>query len=233
MAPSNPPDIIRKFAPILHLHPKEGEYCCFPSSAEEIYSRFGHDWESFEKLLEPNELELPTPCYYELWQDEKMTQLRYWFWYNYNRFPRAPMGRGEHLGDWEHVEVRIYDDDYVIWLLSNHLTARLAGRPWGLSLPGFESVKPMLDNDQIHVWVALGSHACYPHPDSPPYCVGGILCDKIENGGAIWETSKLLVDLRDTNFYAFQGRWGDSRAPRSPTNEYNNRWRNAPNETPA
>ncbi|MFW9976812.1 MAG: hypothetical protein ACFFEJ_01825 [Candidatus Thorarchaeota archaeon] len=232
MTSDNIPNIVRDYAPILHFHPEEGEYCCFPSDAEEIYSKYFNSWDSFEKQLTPRNLDTSTPCYYEMWTSERMTQLRYWFWYNYNRFPRAPLGLGEHLGDWEHVEVRIYTENKVIWLFSNHLVSRLLSIPEGLTLPKFKAVTPMLDKMHVHAWVALGSHALYPSHDSKPYCIGGVLCDKISADGEVWKTIDNLVDLSATNFYEFQGRWGDSGAPRSPTNEYNNRWRNASNTGP-
>jgi hypothetical protein len=232
MAIGNIPEVVKAFAPALHFHPEEGNYCCYPSDAEKTYSTYKDNWNSFEKQLEPKTLDLRTPCYYELWTSEEMTQLRYWFWFNYNRFPRAPLKLGEHLGDWEHVEVRIYSEDRVIWLLSNHLQSRLASIPKGQTLPSFNPTTPTLDRMHIHAWVALGSHALYPSYDSRPYCVAKILCDKIADKGETWETKSNLIELTETNFHKFEGRWGDENAPRSPTNEYNNRWRNAPEEDP-
>lgn len=232
MAPDKVPEIVRDFAPILRFHPEEGEYCCFPSDAEEIYSRHKDDWDSFEKQLTPSILDERTPCYYEIWTEDTMTQIRYWVWFNYNRFPRAPLKLGEHLGDWEHIEVRIYSAKEVIWLLSNHLQSRLVSIPNGLTLPKFKAADPIIDDMHIHAWVALGSHALYPSYDSRPYCIAGILCDKISEKGEIWRTTQGLIDLTKTNFYKFQGRWGDKYAPRSPTNDYNNRWRNASDTSP-
>jgi hypothetical protein len=226
------PQLVKDYAPILHLHPDEGVYCCFPSDAEVVYDHYSNRWEEFQKTLTPSTFQDGTPCYFERWQDKHMTQLRYWFWYNFNRFPRAPLGMGEHLGDWEHVEVRVYSEDEVIWLLSNHLQSRLASLPAALTLPGYKTSEPVLEHRHIHAWAALGSHSVYPSPDSKPYCIGGVLCDKIADGGWAWLTEKNLVDLKSTNFFEFQGRWGDSRAPRSPTNDYNNRWRNAPDLKP-
>ncbi|MBD3407770.1 MAG: hypothetical protein GF411_16750, partial [Candidatus Lokiarchaeota archaeon] len=131
--------LVREYAPILLFHPREGEYCCYPSDAEETYQTFSDDWDQFEKDLSPKKLNPKTPCYFELWKNSTLTQIRYWFWYRYNRFPRAPLGLGEHLGDWEHVEVRIYSEqDVVIWLMSNHLSARLTSIPEQYTLAEFE-----------------------------------------------------------------------------------------------
>ncbi len=91
---------------------------------------------------------------------------------------------------------------------------------------------PILDGTHLHVWVALGSHAHYPAPDSKPRCYARIFCDKIKDGGPIWNTQSALKSMDDVNFRNFTGRWGDEKAPRGPANEYNNRWRNAPDSKP-
>ena len=231
----NIPNLVSELAPVLHFHPREGTYCCFPCDAEETYSEFGNDWSRFIKDLTPKQLETDTPCYYEVWCEEDLIQIRYWFWYHYNRFPRAPFGKGEHLGDWEHVEVRCYlgsEEDYILWLLSNHLGFRLASLNKSYTLPSFEAEPALLTGYHINAWVALGSHAHYPGPNSKPYCSGRILCDKISESGDEWQTWTNLRILRETNFTGYTGRWGDDRAPRSPFNEYNNRWRNAPKLVP-
>ncbi|TFG13568.1 hypothetical protein EU537_05790 [Candidatus Thorarchaeota archaeon] len=226
--------VVEEHAPILHFHPREGEFCCYPSDAEEVYSKFHQRWDEFNRDVSPSQLNQATPCYYELWQDESMTQIRYWIWYNYNRFPGAPFGLGDHIGDWEHVEVRIYHKQHrgTLWLLSNHLDYRLAAIPEGFTLPQRKSRTPILDKNHIHVWSALGSHAHYTSPDSEPRCYARILCDKVKDGGEIWNTWHTLKPLGKTNFHTFTGRWGNSGSPRSPSNPYNNRWRNAPNLVP-
>ena len=81
------PDIhslAKRYAPILNFHPEEGEFCCFPSDAEETYELFHTNWELFVEDRNPKELLPSTPCYYEFWEDEEFTQIRYWFWYRYN-----------------------------------------------------------------------------------------------------------------------------------------------------
>jgi hypothetical protein len=223
-------ELVKAYAPILHFHPKESSHCCFPSNAEKIYELFHDNWDRFEITKTPKILDDLAPCYYEIWTNRIMTQIRYWFWYNYNDFPGTHFGLGNHLGDWEHVEVRLYSGKGVqdaIWLLSNHLSARVASLT--KIVPGFHTEPPILRGTHIHVWVALGSHANYPSAQSIPRCYARIFCDKIEDNGEIWITEKVLKKLDETNFRKFTGRWGDAKAPRSPVNEYNNRWRNAPN----
>ncbi len=228
-------DLAERYAPILHFHPDEGRWCCFPSDAEHIYSKFHNDWSSFTRDLSPKTLNSSAPCYYEVFEHDGWTQIRYWFWYNYNRFPGGHFGFGDHLGDWEHVEVRLYPElngGVTLWLLSNHLTARLGSRPGGYVLPGLAPEPLAIEADQVHVWVALGSHANYPSPLSRPKCFLKFWCDRISDGGPVWHTETNLVSLRETNFYHFKGRWGDEKAPRSPTNGYNNPWRNSTHSQP-
>ncbi len=217
---------------MLHFHPDEGAFCCYPSDAEAVYAQYAADWSQFGEELEPKELDPGAPCYYEYWADEDVVQLRYWFWYKYNRFPGSRFGIGNHIGDWEHVEVRVYPDLGVVWLVSNHLSARVTARPPHLRLGAFETEPLTADGDHVHVWVALGSHANYPSPDSRPYCFARVFCDRIADGGAVWDTSENLRPLAETNFASFTGRWGNDKSPRSPTNPYNNRWRNAPRLRP-
>lgn len=232
----NPPEIhciAKRYAPIVHFHPKEGEFCCYPSDAEEVYAKFHENWSLFVEDRSPKELHKSTPCYYEFWEDKKLLQIRYWFWYRYNDFPGSPLGLGKHVGDWENVEVRFYDSikpEDAIWVLSNHREARLAAI--SKTLPGFVREDAILDTEQINVWSALGTHANYPSPMSKPRCYARIFCDKLSDGGLVWNTQENLKLLNETNFSTFEERWGDKKAPRGLANEYNNRWRNAPNHDP-
>ncbi len=219
-------------APILHFHPDEGQHCCFPSDAEVVFANYGSDWTRFRKELSPTILEKDAPCYFEFWHEPNMLQFKFWFWYNYNSFPEAPLGLGQHIGDWEHVEIRLYqlDDNQpaTIWLLSNHHEARLCSQPNNLTVGRLTPEAPTLSEMQIHVWVALGSHANYPSADSKPKCYLRLWCDKIADGGPLWDTKDSLKSLDDTNFALYEGRWGNKKAPRSPRSIYNSRTRNAP-----
>ncbi len=225
--------LAERFSPILHFHPEEGEFCCFPSDAEETYAKFHLNWDAFVEERTPKKLIASTPSYYEFWDDGDFFQIRYWFWYRHNDFPGALFNVGNHQGDWENVEVRLYgstDLSQAIWLLSNHKEARLASMT--KTLTGFTRESAILDESHINVWVALGSHANYPTPYSKPRCYARIFCDKISEGGSVWETKMNLKHLETTNFASFKDRWGDQKAPRGPANEYNNRWRNAPHLRP-
>jgi hypothetical protein len=77
---SNTHMIAWRFAPIVHFHPEEGAFCCYPSDAEEVYEIFHEDWNLFVEDKSPKELIPSAPCYYEFWKDEKLTQIRYWFY---------------------------------------------------------------------------------------------------------------------------------------------------------
>lgn len=151
----------------------------------------------------------------------------------YNDFPGASLSLGKHVGIWENVEVRLYAStrpEDAIWVLSNHYEARLASL--SKTLEGFVRENPILDQNRINVWSALGTHANYPTPLSKPRCYFRFFCDKIADGGTVWNTQENLKHLEKTNFSKYEGRWGDKKAPRGPANEYNNRWRNAPNLKP-
>ncbi|NHJ13646.1 MAG: hypothetical protein EAX95_08215 [Candidatus Thorarchaeota archaeon] len=232
----DPEHFVSLFAPILHFHPREGEYCCFPSDAEMVFARFGDDWSQFKKDLQPKELQQNVPCYYEVWQHQRMTQMKFWFWYNYNKFPKAPFGLGQHIGDWEHIEVRYYplgsETPGTIWLLSNHLEAVLGSHPGHFTLPGFMPRPIILSDLHIHVWVALGSHANYLSPHGRKRAFFGFWRDDTKEGGDTWETKDNLKALHETNFHRFEGRWGNKKSPRSPRNPYNSRERNAPLHKP-
>lgn len=222
--------LAREYAPVLHFHPEEGIYCCFPSDAEVIYERYHKDWTLFGEDKTPKHLDTSTPCYFETWANDNLVQIRYWIWYKYNDFPRGYFGIGKHLGDWEHIEVRLIRGLGPIWLLSNHLSARASTHDG--TFPGFITEQPILEENHIHSWVALGSHAHYSSPTSRPRCYARVFCDKIAEDGPVWYTEQVLKPLADTNFNTFEGRWGNEKSPRSPLSEYNNRWRNAPNLRP-
>jgi hypothetical protein len=228
----DPERFIKAYAPILHFHPREGEHCCYPSDAEEIFSKYSSDWTQFKIDKSPKTLQKDTPCYYEYWLDEDMFQIKYWFWYRYNDFPGAPFCRGKHRGDWEHVEIRQYlpgsETPGTIWLLSNHLEALLVSFPGFYTLPGFTPEPISLTNNHVHVWVALGSHANFPSAHGAKRRIALFWTDITERGGEEWHTERGLKSINDTNFADYVGRWGDRRSPRGPRNPYNNRSRNAP-----
>jgi hypothetical protein len=228
----DPEEFIRAYAPILHFHPQEGEHCCYPSGAEEIFSRFSSDWTQFREDLTPKTFHSDAPCYYEYWQDKDMFQAKYWFWYRFNRFPKDPFGIGRHKGDWEHVEIRHYmqgsETPGTIWLLSNHLEAILVSHPGFYTLPGFTPGPISLTDNHVHVWVALGSHAIFPSPYGPKKRIALLWKDITATGGEEWHTKGSLKSIDNTSFAKYVGRWGDNRSPRGPRNPYNNRSRNAP-----
>ncbi|MFW9912800.1 MAG: hypothetical protein ACFFEU_10025 [Candidatus Thorarchaeota archaeon] len=228
----DPEAFVRAYAPILHFHPREGEQCCYPSDAEEIFAKYGSDWTQFKDDASPKTFQPDAPCYYEYWLDEDMFQIKYWFWYRYNDFPGPPLGRGKHRGDWEHVEVRHYpprsETLCTIWLLSTHLKALLVSYPGFCTLPGFTPEPISLTDKHVHVWVALGSHANFPSPNGPKKRIALIWRDSTANGGEEWHTERSLKLIDDTNFANYVGRWGNRRSPRGPRNPYNSRTRNAP-----
>lgn len=81
--------------------------------------------------------------------------LQYWFWYFHNEF--GVPGAGEHFGDWEMIQVGLdanYRPDVVTY--ATHENGFSCN--WDVVAHG----------DSPQVYVALGSHASYAHPDDTP-----------------------------------------------------------------
>ncbi len=194
-------------APFFHFHPEEGEHCCFPSSAETAYARIiGNRWGEDRS---PRQLLSGTPCYVER-TDETVAipeRVRFWLWYNFNAFPGAPFGIGEHLGDWESIVVYLRAGKPVVWALSNHTTARVLEPRYAFTV-----------SDRVRVWVAKGSHAHYeasaPASPGPP----GPLKDRVRDGGPTLDAAPTLLDVSQTSFGRahFSGDWGGDRGIYGP-----------------
>src|SRR4051794_23834349 len=100
----DPMSIARSCAPMLHFHPDEAQFCCFPSSAEAALD-LARMWRVGEHRA-PKTLTPPPPAYVQAGIDQgQLTRLKFWFWYRFNDFPQGPGPIGSHPGDWESVEV--------------------------------------------------------------------------------------------------------------------------------
>lgn len=204
--------LAQKHAPIVHFHPEEGSFCCFPSDAEPAYEMVKAGWQAYPKT--PKVLER-FPCYHRVSLDtpKGITRIQYWLWYNYDNFP-APLNIpriGDHFGDWEHFEVVLQNDVPFCYFLSNH-TGALRFHPEGLNLS---------TDGRAHIWVAKGSHAHYespaPHHKWP--------FDEIADGGQVADTQIFLIDILGTTFFKdnFTGDWafgaGTFSPPKRPVDE--------------
>ncbi|WP_375773370.1 PLAT/LH2 domain-containing protein [Archangium gephyra] len=138
--------------------------------------------------------------------DPVIHRIKYWFWYNFNDYPTGPDPLGHHEGDWEHVEVIVTGfqaSQVLAYILSNH-DKRITLWPGTVTKTGTHP----------HVWVANGSHACYPSPGAPLYNfskLGMSFADELADGGAQWATWENLKDMDQTTFARenFLGRWGN------------------------
>jgi hypothetical protein len=202
------PSIVRQHAPILHFHPREGRQCCFPGDAEVAYKliRAGR----FREIRQPKSLDANVPCYFQYSYNLRqpgvgptVSRIKYWFWYTFNDFPEGPDPYGHHEGDWESLEVILLDGKPHCYLLSNHHT-RLPIWP----------VQGHFRNGRIQLWVANGSHALYPDPNSTVFKYSILwhrFQDQIIGGGPVWDTRSHLVDMASTTFgkERYTGVWGN------------------------
>ncbi len=189
--------LIKKYAPVLSFHPREGGQCCYPGNAEEAYELIRTN--RFSENRTPRTMNENAPCYFQFLPNfsflmaPNLTRIKYWFWYNFNDFPQGPDIAGSHEGDWEAVEVILTNNVPYVFFLSNH--------------KGFIQKWPeemiMVNNTHPKVWVGNGSHANYPSPNYQPYCLDvgfTSYCDEIADGGSVWYTENNLVNIRNTNF---------------------------------
>ncbi len=184
-------------APILCFHPREGPFCCYPSAAEPAYQKIMAG--QFHEDMTPKKLDPQTPCYFQYWigtqNGQTVERKKYWIWYNFNKFSSCePLGW--HEGDWENIEVILYNGVVKFYWLSNH--------------EKFIAITPeqaKLKDGHVIAYVARGSHAHYPSLSSPMYEVMG-LSDCVGNGQT-WDTRSSLIPLSSTPFADFQGKWGN------------------------
>jgi hypothetical protein len=128
--------------------------------------------------------------------------LQYWFWYFYNDYNLA-LGAGLHEGDWEMIQLRMYDDEPDLAVFAQH--RRAEKRPW--SEVRRASERP----DTPMVYVARGSHASYFEPGFHETEAWYDLADG--KRGA----PELALDVLDESggWAVWPGVWGDTR-PRRP-----------------
>lgn len=204
-------DIVKKYAPILNFHPKEGIQCCFPSCAEDAYPKAKKG--KIGKNKTPKTLNENAPCYFEAFQTAEGYKIKYWFWYNYNDYPTGPNLWGNHAGDWEYLEIYFKNDVPYQYNFSNHTTVRVK-----------KPTEVTIADNQVNVWVGKGSHANYESPNpKKKWSVLGFP-DIIANGGPVWNTANNLIDIRNTIFCQdnYLGDWGDGKKIFGPLSRVNN-----------
>lgn len=155
--------------------------------------------------------------------------LQYWLCYAYDRPPR-PLAAffGSHVGDWEHVTVRIdtSQTDQDAMFMGVYGSAHNGEGKWNLNPLQWSE-----GNDQSWhpiVFSARGSHANYGDlgNQDPPGSGNGVIDrsrlvgdDFVSTNGPIWKTWKNLEQIAwpvtdaTQNWLAFNGVWGNTLPP--------------------
>jgi hypothetical protein len=159
--------------------------------------------------------DLPPVGYHRIQQGGGLYWHQFWFWYLYNPWDVAGIGR--HEGDWEFVQIGCTDregDHPVLVTCSQHHTGGKR-EYWAAELTNDPTPQP-------YVYVALGSHATYFAPGTQG---GGIdHCDA--QGPVIHGNNTYDIEWRLFGSWAsWPGRWGNSdTSPQSPACQVK-RWR--------
>lgn len=135
--------------------------------------------------------------------DERLTDVQYWFFYAYN-----PFGPG-HEGDWEHITLRLSRNLEIerVFFASHNKESR-----W--FEPGQFDTTP---NGGPIVYVARGSHACYPFVGTIDR---GLLPSDETGKGRVWRTFpnvQIAAEHRQPTsgheWLRYNGHWGEIGAP--------------------
>ncbi|WP_181361910.1 Vps62-related protein [Streptomyces sp. MA5143a] len=156
-----------------------------------------------------------------------ITDINYWMFYPYNRGKRVCMTVfianrclgglystfGHHVGDWEHVTLRLVDNEPHQVSMSQHNSGQTVA--YGREIA--------VDGTQPLVYAAWGSHGLYPAPGDHTYLRlpnGHSLVDRTSNG-PLWDTRKALKVFSwqpagsytgDLSWLNYTGRWGNPKS---------------------
>ena len=154
------------------------------------------------------ESENPPPVYVRKILNEFGTyDLQYWFFYPFNG---AHYGFADHVGDWEHISIRLNADrsDWVALFTSSHEN-KDPRKQWHP-----KAVVQSTDGQHPTIYSSWHSHAC--GVVAGVYNVGGVVDDKFGKGKS-WKTWKNVIEieppfrdppLNHQYWTCFNGRWG-------------------------
>jgi hypothetical protein len=187
---------------------EEELYLTSPEMKEKYFSL----WKRIKRFFRPDKLTYDTPCYTEIYEDLRNgiyhIQIRYWFWYPFNRHFEV----GIHEGDWEHFETRaIYDSNssdgevkFFAYVAQHRTFEQLTEEnvEWTSTSNG------ILENPILYS--ALGSHATYSKEQ--------VLPDNTHptHRKHIWNTKEnLITNIQKPNspVWQFNGKWGRKILP--------------------
>lgn len=146
--------------------------------------------------------------YYRLARQGDYLNLQYWFLYAYNDWATSFDGLNDHEGDWEGVQLffRLEGDRPVeppAYICYQGHQSRIV-KPW-------QHPDVSLSGSHPHVYVAAGSHACYPEQKRYELVRLYALMDHATGDGPTIRPNswKARVDLDAAPWVtAFQGAWG-------------------------
>ncbi|HEX7298970.1 MAG TPA: hypothetical protein VF257_08165 [Solirubrobacteraceae bacterium] len=126
--------------------------------------------------------------------------LQYWFWYFYNDYNLA-LGKGLHEGDWEMIQLRLYQGGPDLAVYAQHRQAEK--RDW-------DDVEKLADNPETPVvYVARGSHASYFEAG---YHETEAWYDMADGDRKTPALELEIVTDTEPSWIAWRGLWGDTRA---------------------
>ncbi|MEL6655461.1 MAG: Vps62-related protein [Bacteroidota bacterium] len=183
-------------------------------------------------------MECKAACYGYVKENLNTIDLLYMFCYALNGATSSLPYAGVHVGDWEHIVVRV---DKTTHILQQVYFARhsFSDGKW------YSPTEIELQDSRIVAYSAAYSHASYPHAGNwPNPSVGPLAPDKCDRGPQ-WKTWENLVDVgtleapnAGCEWLQFNGRWGGKNydwsslqigvgdGPRSPS--YHEWWTKEP-----
>ena len=151
----------------------------------------------------------------------------YFFFYSYNHGNEVLRLRfGNHVGDWEHTMIRFYNGTPKAVFFSEHDF----GSAYAYSAVEKVGKRPVL-------YSATGTHAMYATPGLQPYVLPwGLLHDRTDKG-PVWDPAENLLEYTydhhadrltpaannpnaSTNWFFFNGHWGDKQYPLDDSRQY-------------
>lgn len=199
--------LAKKYAPILAFHPQEN---CFLGDAELFFNTQIKPGKFFGEK-NPTSLDTNAPCYFQYsmdcYEDFILERIVYWFFYTYND-AHNEFAIGNHIGDWESVELILVNSEPSLYILSCHEN---------LYKRYIKVEEARIENNQIVVCVALGTHANY-ECESPKNIYRKKLLltnwhDEVASSTLRLNTSINLIPISQTAFGNYRGRWGDPESP--------------------